>query len=516
MTHSVSEKIIKNTVFNAIGRFWGMLVALVLTPYIIRHIGLERYGILALVGATTGYFGLLDFGIGTSFVKYIAEFQANKDSGKINQVVVTGFIFYSALAAVLAAASIFVARPLAMFLKTQPYLYSETVFVFTLGIIILGLTNAFSPFAALQSGLQRMDISNKVGIAMSVLNVVGTVFCLENSYGIVGLMFSNACVVIIAGVCNIIIAYRISPGLSLAFRQFSGDMFIKLFSLGYKLQVSTIANLLHFQVDKVLLAYLLNVEFVGYYNVASQLASRVRELPLLLISAIFPAASELGAKTDKEGLKKLYFRSLKYVVLAGLPLSAAAIIFAKPFMTLWLGQGYGKAVFTLQVLVTAYFVNILSGPGFLILNGIGMPKYGMASSGLAAFLNLVLSTSLVLMIGYYGVVFGTFISMVVAAGYFIIKFHEVMAIPVWKTAGPIFLKPLAACSAATAIVRSLEPGAGVATWHALIGFGCIYAAVFTAAILSMKHFDDFDKDLANNCLLKAKCRLGFGDREAIP
>lgn len=516
MTHSISEKIIKNTVFNAAGRFWAILVGIFLTPYIIEHIGLERYGILTLVGATTGYFGLLDFGIGTSFVKYIAEFYANKDSRKINQVVVTGFMFYSALAAFLVVASFFVARPLALLLKTQPHLYSETVFVFSLGIIIFGLSNALSPFAALQSGLQRMDIANKVGVAMSVLNVIGTVFCLENNYGLAGLMIANAGILIISGACNIFIAYRILPGLSLGFRRFSGDIFRKMFKLGYKLQVSTISNLFHFQVDKVLLAYFLNVEFVGYYNVASLLASKVREFPLLLISAIFPAASELGAKTDKEGLGKLYFRSLKYVVLAGLPLSAAAIIFAKPFITLWLGQGYDKAIFTLQLLMVAYFVNMLSGPGFTILNGIGMPKYGMVSSGLAAFLNLVLSASLALMTGYYGVVFGTVISMVVAAGYFIIKFHKVMSIPMWETTRPIFLKPLAACAAAASTVYLLEPRAGLLTWHALAGFGFIYLAVFAAAIMSLKHFDDFDKVLLNNCLLKAKRRLGVGDWESIP
>ena len=221
MTQSISHKIIKNTIFNAFGRFWGILVGILLTPYIIRHIGLERYGILTLVGATTGYFGLLDFGIGGSFVKYIAEFYAIKDSGKINQVIVTGFLFYSALAVFLAVVSIFAVKPLALFLKTQPGLYSETVFVFSIGIIIFGVSNALSPFAAILSGLQRMDIANKVGIAMSVLNALGTVFCLRHNYGLVGLMWLNAGSVLVGGVCNIIIAYKLLPDLSLGFRQYS-------------------------------------------------------------------------------------------------------------------------------------------------------------------------------------------------------------------------------------------------------------------------------------------------------
>ena len=67
---SISQKIIRNTTFNIIGRFWRILVALVLTPYIIRYIGIERYGIWALIGVVTSYFGLIDFGIGTSFIRF--------------------------------------------------------------------------------------------------------------------------------------------------------------------------------------------------------------------------------------------------------------------------------------------------------------------------------------------------------------------------------------------------------------------------------------------------------------
>ncbi len=515
MTQSLSHRIIINTLFNAVGRFWGVLVAILLTPYIIRHIGLERYGILALVGATTGYFGLLDFGIGTSYVKFIAEFYARKDYEKINKVIVTGFTFYSGFAVFLTAMSFFAAKPLALLLKTQPNLYSETVAVFTLGIVVFGLANALSPFAALQTGLQRMDIANKVGIVMSVLNAFGTVACLESGFGLVGLMLLNAGIVLLCGCCNILIAYRILPGLSLRFRHYSGEMFREMFQLGYKLQISAIANLFHFQVDKVILAYLINVEFVGYYNVASQLASKAREFPLMVISAIFPAASELGARTDKAGLEKLYFRSLKYVVLSGLPLSVAVIVFARPFIVLWLGQGYGKAVFTLQVLMLAYFINMLSGPGFTILNGIGIPKYGMLSSGLAAFLNLALSAPLALLIGYNGVVFGTAASMIVASMYFIIQFHKFMTIPLLRTVRQVFLKPLMSSLAACAVVYLIEPCVGFTRWSALAGTSLTYLSVFSAAILALGHLDDFDKMLAKNYMLKVRRRLGFADREAI-
>ena len=128
--NSISLKIIRNTVFNIAGRSWSVLVSLVLTPYILHRIGMERFGIWALAGSLTGYFSLLDFGVGASFVKYIAEFNARNEHEKVNQLVNSGWILYSILGILIMAAALFLVRPLFVFFKvpsaslTKRYLFS--------------------------------------------------------------------------------------------------------------------------------------------------------------------------------------------------------------------------------------------------------------------------------------------------------------------------------------------------------------------------------------------------------
>jgi O-antigen/teichoic acid export membrane protein len=494
---SLSQKIIRNTIFNIIGRFWGILVTIFLTPYIIHHIGIERFGIWALIGVFTGYFGLLDFGVGSSFVKYIAEFYTKKDYDRINQIVNTGFIFYSLFAIVIVTLAWFLINPLLTFFKISPHLYNEASFVFLLGIILFAISNSLNVFSAIQAGLQRMDISNKVGIVVSLPMIIGTIFFLEAGYGLPGLMVNNAIILVISSVTNIIIAFKILPELKFNLFSFSKEAFKKLFGFGYKLQTSKIASLLHFQMDKILLAYFLNIGFVAYYTVAAQIVSKVRQIPLMLISAILPAASELEAKTDKESLYALYFRSTKYVVLIGLPVSLLIILLANPFIDLWLGKGFEKSVLTLQILMIGYFFNIMIGPGFFILNGIGKPQYGMRSSILAAILNLALSILLVIKIGYFGVVIGTLTAMIIAASYFISMFHQVMNIPFWKTSLKIFPKPLIACFISFSIIHVLIKRIGQIGWFGLIGAGFSYLVLFSLIILVMNYLDDFDKSLIN-------------------
>jgi len=495
----ISEKIIKNTKFNTLGSFWTILVALFLTPYIINRIGIERYGIWAIVGAITGYFGLLDLGIGTSFVKYIAEFYTKKDYEKINQVVNTGFIFYLVFAILIIPLGFLTINPIVNFFNISPALHDEALFVFLLGIILFAISNALSPFMAVQAGLQRMDVSNKVAVAISIPMIIGTIFFLESGYGLPGLMVNNAIILVITIIANIAIAFKIFPELKFNICLFDKEMFKKLFGFGYKIQVIKIGTMIQFQTDKIILAYFLGVGFVAYYAVASQLALRIREIPLLLISAILPAASELDAKTDKKSLDKLYFRSMKYLALVGLSLFSLAILLAHPFINIWLGAGFERSVLTLQILILGYFFTILTGPGAYILNGIGKPQYAMKVVIWQSILNLILSILLAIKIGYFGVVLGTTASIIIGVIYFIPLVHRVIDVPLGETFFKIFFKPLISCSITFLIFFILIGQLKYIGWFNLVGIGLLYLMLFSLIILTIGYLDDFDKALIRGC-----------------
>ena len=90
---TIKKKIVRNTAANAFMNLWRYAVNFFLLPFIILHVGVEDYGLYLLVGAFVGYFGLLDLGVGTSLVKYIAEYNAKGDKERINKMVNSTFAF---------------------------------------------------------------------------------------------------------------------------------------------------------------------------------------------------------------------------------------------------------------------------------------------------------------------------------------------------------------------------------------------------------------------------------------
>ena len=513
---TISQKIIRNIVFNVIGRFWGILVALVLTPYIISHIGIDRFGIWAIIGVLTGYFGLLDFGIGTSFVKYISEYYAKKDYEKINQVVNTGFIFYSIFAVSIIILGFFVINPLLNFFNIPSSLYNEALFVFLLGIVLFSISNALSVFGAIQTGLQRMDISNKVAIAISIPSIAGTIFFLESGYGLPGLMVNNAIILAISAIINIVIAFKILPELRFnPFLFISKEMFKRLFSFGYKLMISRFAQLISFQTDKLLITYFLGIGLVVFYQLGSSVLQKVRQLPLFLISALIPATSEIGAKREKDSLNELYLRGSKYLILVSTPLLFFLITNASLIMLTWMGKGYGMAAVVIQVLAIGYFTTAVTGVASSIAVGVAKTELEMKIGIFMAILNLLLSIILIIKIGFIGAVIGTTISLTIASLFFMKMFCKYSGTPLSDFIR-LFYKPVIACIVPTLIIFLFNHSFWLVTVSsgrfvnlAILGLNSvIFGGMYIVFILLSKYLDEYDRGLIRNRFPLLKYLLG--------
>src|SRR5438552_757300 len=107
-----SKKLVTNTFFNILGRSWSFVVTLLLTPYLLRHLGQQDFGVWVLLSVFTTSFNLLNLGLGSSFVKYVSEYHTYEDYDRINEVLFSGLAFYCLFGVALTAAGLLVEKPL--------------------------------------------------------------------------------------------------------------------------------------------------------------------------------------------------------------------------------------------------------------------------------------------------------------------------------------------------------------------------------------------------------------------
>ena len=74
--------------FNALSNFAGLAanvaIGFFLTPAMLGYLGETRFGIWTLVSSLVGYYGLLDFGVGSAVFRYVPLFHGQGNHHKVS------------------------------------------------------------------------------------------------------------------------------------------------------------------------------------------------------------------------------------------------------------------------------------------------------------------------------------------------------------------------------------------------------------------------------------------------
>src|SRR5436305_13251233 len=88
-------EIVKNVSSNWFALGLNVLVGIFLSPYVLHHLGDEAFGLWVLIFSLTGYYGIFDFGIRSSLVRYVSKFEATGDKDQLSRLINTSLFTYT-------------------------------------------------------------------------------------------------------------------------------------------------------------------------------------------------------------------------------------------------------------------------------------------------------------------------------------------------------------------------------------------------------------------------------------
>lgn len=521
---ALREVIARNTAYNALGRVWEAVAGLVLVAYIVARVGIEQYGLWAIVAAFTGYASLFDLGIGSAYSRFVAEHNARGERERVSAVISTGLLYQIFFAIAFVAVAWLGVDALVWALRTwdgagalgSPEVIAELRVLLRWSFVLFGLTGCLAPFASVPIGMQRMDVSNVLGAATSLVKIGATVFFLESGHGLRGLVYANAVVTGAFAVAAVVAAFVLCPWLRVAPWRASRTVFRRLFGFGWRTQVSRLANLITFETDVLIITFVLrDLQLAGLYKIGLELANKMRQAPVVMMSALIPAAAQLDAQQDGERLTRMYVRGTKYVAAVAIPLAAFVAGGAGLLMTAWQGgtAELGVAVGVLRVIAAGYLTNILPGPGVAVSLGMGRAEIQMYSGLISMVSNITLTIGLVFAFGFWGVPAGTVLSMALSWAWFARSMRGAIGVGaamLWREAlrGPAIaiLVPLAVVAACDALSNGIDSRA--AALGILVAVLPIFTGLYLGLLRLQANFDAADLDFLGN-VLKLRRVPGF-------
>jgi O-antigen/teichoic acid export membrane protein len=250
-----------------------------------------------------------------------------------------------------------------------------------------------------------------------------------------------------------------------------------------------------FQLDRILLSRYLGLEAVAFYEVGSNIALYAKTFLGVLFAPIVPAVSALQAQDEHAMITGLYTRSFKFMAVTAIPFCFLVIALADPFIRLWMGAGFGLSALTLQLLVPAYLVSVLTGPGIFVLNGINRPDVAMRSTFFAGVANLLLCFVLVKTVGYFGLIIGISIALIASAAYFTTLLHTVLPELDRDMYGKVLFKPFLFSIPVALSLFFLDSYISLAHIGTLMISSLLYVFLIGISLLKSDYLDDFERGI---------------------
>jgi len=502
-THGLSDSktVARSAVWNVAGYVVASAYVILVVPIVVGYVGIEQFGLWSLIVALTGYIGLTDLGVATSFVKFIAEYQSRGDRENVNSVVRHGILFYLAVSAIfllagaLASPYIF---PLIGIPASKQSLAWNLLLLYLIGFAINNLATVYTSVLA---GLQRMDVLNGMQSLVLVIRFGAVVLALAMGAGLPGMAFAEIGVAVVSLIAGIMAARRCHPDLRLGPWEYDNRMMMRLVKFGSQLQVSRLSELVQAHFDKFLIGRWIGLSPVSIYDFGSRPIGRIRSLASVAANSLLPAISALDAEDNDDRIRAALVRSTRYLAMVFAPIFAFVALFADELMTVWLGGGYEVAAMTLRVFSVAAFVIVLVTPLGYIAQGRGEPQFQMWNTGVQAGANVLFSVILMQYFGYFGAVVGTSLAGVLGAVLFVLVYGKRLLDAPVRLYVHAAVKPLISLMPAAVSTRLLldwvSMTAGeVSRWVLLLHLvltGVLLCGVYCAFLLLLRAFSADDR-----------------------
>jgi O-antigen/teichoic acid export membrane protein len=489
---SLGTQIIRNVMFGGLRYIFVVPIPFIMTPLILHKIGVAGYGTWAVFLAINGLTSLADLGLMGTLSKFVAEYHATQDMPALTRALNSGLGLFLlidiAIAAVLWSASPMLADRL---FRGSPVPHGELVILLRFFLIVVAANILTQLFASVTTGLQRLDLTNMISAISVTLSAVFGGFLLVRGWGLRGLVYGYCASSLLTVITYIVIVRRLLPQITPNPFRFDSPEARKMFGFSLRLYVTQAAVAVHNQVEKVYLGMLVGVGAVGWYDMASDIALKVRSGLGFVLGPILPAASELNALADESRMQELFYRTHKYLALLGVPVVCYVVAISHRFVELWVGPSLTLVALPLSVLLLVNFFNLATGPGFLIFAGRGNLRPGIQSALLGIVLNMVLSLALIYKFGFAGAVLGTSISLVVASVFFMAVFHRQSGYPVLRVFREGYLKATLCSVPVLGAIFAVSPAERL-SWFGLAVAGLCFGVAYSFLIVFSRFFDEYD------------------------
>ena len=365
-----SSSLRRDTVWNLSGSVIPLLAGLVTIPYLLDRLGNEAFGILALVWALIGSFGVFDLGTGRALTYEVSKRARLDDSNAVNQTIRAGLALTVATGCVGTALVLFAVAPFApTWFHVAPDLAASVRSAFEITAYAIIPTTVTSGVRGALEGFRRFGDANLNRAAIGTLMFLvpaATVWLLRPDLTLIA---ANLVIARIAICAMGLIQLRQNIFVSAPLRL---KQITPLLSFGVWVTISGIISPLMVYGDRFLVSYTLGADALPIYAIPQEALQRLSIVPLALATALLP---RLVVTRAVASTMQIYKANLWRVAAVMFVICGLAAALAHPILAAWISPDFAdRSIVIVLILCFGLWVNSIGQISFTLLHALGRPK----------------------------------------------------------------------------------------------------------------------------------------------
>ncbi|MEL7671344.1 flippase [Methanobacterium sp.] len=332
---NTAKRIFKNTSILFIAQVVNYILAFFYTIYLARYLGVSGFGVLTFGISFTTIMGVTaDLGLSILAVREIAR-DKSISSGYTGNLIVIKLVLSSITMGLIV---------LFMNLFNCPSQTIQVVYLLALWMLFTSFTQLFYSVFQAYEEIEYQSIGT---ILYSILLFSGVFYGIFNNFSIewFALIYLIVSGVILTYTVFIQITRFPRPSL-----QVNWNFWKSKLTLALPLSIALIFSTIAFRVDTVLLSLFQGYLVVGLYTAPYKIIEVLLFIPSVYSAVIFPVLSRFHV-SSKESFQLIYVKSIKYMIILGLPIAAGITILSKDIILILYQSAFSGSVVALQILI---------------------------------------------------------------------------------------------------------------------------------------------------------------------
>lgn len=312
--------------------------SIVLVPFYLKFLGVDGYGFYQMIYSVANYILILDFGIGTTMVRYIAEYRARKDEKAVqNFSAHCGIlvIFISILILIIGVCVCSVLGDIYPILTEEKVLLGQKMFMYMLIVLVMTIVEHYMEGIAM--ACDSFSVAKLIGSGKLILKFVLVLMFLYGGNGVLSLVYVDIIALLVA-----LVLYGLYVFKYLKFKIYLYHLDMKLFSTMATFMVAimlqSVVAYINNTVDKTILGIMLGETASGIYGLSMTFITMFNMIPTSILTIFLPQATKMvveGCKMEQHTALAIKLGRYQMIMCGGI--ISAFTILGVDFIRLWVG-----------------------------------------------------------------------------------------------------------------------------------------------------------------------------------